>query len=115
MKHDFLDDDWLKQQLAEDHLNDDDFSHSVMQKIGEQRQASYWYLYLLSAAILASLGYLVIALLGSIFTAVPFERPVLFDTEWTNLLNGSQVDPVTVFLVVLAFAIIWSLEEFDLL
>lgn len=115
MKHDFLDDDWLKEQLAEEHLNDNDFSHSTMQLIREQSQLIPWYIHIFTGVIVCSLGYLVINLLLPLFTDVPINKPALIDIQWLNLFNDNQVDPISVVAIVLTFALIWSIEELDLL
>ena len=115
MKHNFLDDDWLKKQLTEEHLNDDNFSHSTMQKIDEQRQTTPWYIHVFSGAIICSLSYLVINLLLSLFTDTPIEKTPLIDIQVSNLFNGIEVNLISVVVIVLAFALIWSIEELDLL
>jgi len=115
MKDDFLNDDWLTEQLTEEPLSDDSFSYLTMQIIDEQHQPTPWYLYIFSTAIVCSLGYLVINLLLSIFTDTALEKPALINMQWSSLLNDIQVDPVSAAVMVLAFALIWSIEEFDLL
>jgi uncharacterized BrkB/YihY/UPF0761 family membrane protein len=115
MKHDFLNDDWLKEQLHEEHLEDDNFSHAVMQKVSEQQQNTPWYLYAFSSALICAFGYLIVNLLLSLLTDAPIEKPTLIDIQWSTITNGFAVAPISIIVITLAFALIWSIEEYDLL
>ncbi|MCJ8319720.1 MAG: hypothetical protein MJK12_08800 [Colwellia sp.] len=115
MKDDFLNDDWLTDQLTEEQLDDDNFSLSTMQLINQQGQATSWYIYAFSAAIVCSLGYLAINVLLALFTDAPIAKPAIIDMQWATIFEHIQVAPISVAVVALTFALIWSIEEFDLL
>jgi len=115
MKDDFLDDDWLTEQLTENQLSDENFSQSTMHLIAQQDKSTPWYIYVFFTAIICSLAYLGIKLLLLLFSNAPIAKPAIINMQWAAIFEGIQIAPISIVVVVLAFALIWSIEEFDLL
>ena len=60
MKNDFLDDDWLKEELSDEYINDDDFSFSVVKKITLHEGKSKRNFYAVLVTMITLFGFLFI-------------------------------------------------------
>lgn len=110
MKNDFLNDDWLKEELSDEYINDDNFSFSVVKKIELHETNSKRNFY---AALVA-----MIALFGFVF--IPDLMMISAENSVSILVNEQQMLPfmemelIGLIVILLSFALIWSFEDFDL-
>jgi hypothetical protein len=111
MKNDFLDDEWLKDELSDEYINDDDFSFSVVKKIELHQTNSKRKFY----AVLIAM----ITLFGLLF--IPDLMTISAENSTSILVNEQQMLPfmemelMGLFVILLSFALIWSFEDFDLI
>ena len=123
MKNDFLDDDWLKEELSDEYIHDDEFSLSVLKKIkhnesksqSERNSKSTRNFYLMLTAMVAIISFLFIPDLMTLS---------LESAEFLSLLdavNEQQKSPfmpmefIGLAVICLSFILVWSFEDYDLI
>jgi len=111
MKNDFLDDEWLKDELSDEYINDDDFSCSVVKKIALHETKSKRNFYATLLVMITLFGCLFIPDLIMILT----EHSTSILVSEQKILPFMQLEYMGVFAVLLSFILIWSFEEFDLI
>jgi len=100
MKDDFLNDDWLKQQLKEEHIDNDDFTDIVLSKIKQTQHHQKVFNY---------------SLLGCAFLVVGYFLITLLSTTNDDFLTAISTDESICFGATIAMlALILSLEELEL-
>jgi len=122
MKNDFLDDDWLKEELSDDYIDDDDFSLSVMKKVqhneGKSESKNKRNFYLMLTVMVAMIGFLFIPDLMTLSLESVESASLL------SLLNSANEQQKSSFMLMefiglavicLSFILIWSCEDFDLI
>jgi len=128
MKNDFLDDDWLKEELSDDYIDDDAFSLSVMKKVrhneGKSESKNKRNFYLMLTAMVAIIGFLFIPdlltlSLESVESVESVESAGLFSLfDAVNIQQKSSfmlMEFIGLAVVCLSFILIWSCEDFDLI
>jgi len=121
MKNDFLDDDWLKDELSDDYIDDDDFSVSVVKKITFHERKSKRNFYFLLAALLTITSFLLIPDLIMLFTEGASSLEGLVSFSLFDSVNGHknssfmQMEFIGLCVILLSFVMIWSCEDFDLI
>jgi hypothetical protein len=127
MKNDFLDDDWLKEELLDEYIHDDDddFSFSVLKKIqqreSENESKNKRNFYLMLTAMVAIISFLFIPDLMtlSLESAGSAEGAGLFSL--LDSVNEQQKPPfmpmefIGLAVICLSFILVWSFEDFDLI
>jgi len=111
MKNDFLDDDWLKDELLDEYINDDDFSFSVVKKIELHETKSKVAFYAALFLAITLFGFLFLADLMMMFSGNSAET--LANAQ--KILPFMQMEYVGIFVILLSFVLIWSFEDFDLI
>jgi len=111
MKNDFLDDEWLKDELSDEYINDDDFSFSVVKKIALHETKSKRNFYATLVVMITLFSCLFIPDLIMIFT----EHSTSILVSEQKILPFMQLEYMGVFAILLSFILIWSFEEFDLI
>ena len=114
MKNDFLDDDWLKEELSDEYIHDDDFSFSVVKKIqlNESKQKRHFYIIL--AAMFALTSFLFIPDLMMIYGETPASLSLIGSTTQQQS-PFMQMELIGLGVILLSFILIWSFEDFDLI
>jgi len=122
MKNDFLDDDWLKEELSDDYIDDDDFSLSVMKKVrhneGVSESKNKRNFYLMLTAMVGIIGFLFIPDLMtlSLESAEGAGLFSLFDAANEQQKSSFMlIEFIGLAVVCLSFILIWSCEDFDLI
>lgn len=111
MKNDFLDDEWLKEELSDEYINDDDFSFSVVKKIALHENNSKRKFYAVLVAMITLFGFLFIPDLMTISAGNP--TSVLVNEQ--QMLPFMEMELIGLFVILLSFVLIWSFEDFDLI
>ena len=111
MKNDFLDDDWLKEELSDEYINDDDFCFSVVKKIALHEGKSKRNFYAVLATMITLFGFLFIPDLMMIYA----EGSTSLLMSDQNILPFMQIEYLGIFVILLSFILIWSFEDFDLI
>lgn len=111
MKNNFLDDDWLKEELTEEYIDDDNFSFSVVKKIEQHENINNRYFYLVIAFIITIIGYFLIPE----FMVLLSEPLALFSDNQNQIMPMSQIELIGGIAILLIFILIWSFESFDLI
>jgi len=100
MKNDFLNDDWLKQQLKEEDIDNDDFTDIVLSKVKQTQHQQKAFNYSLLGCAFLMITYFLITLLSTtndtFLTAISTNESICFGATITML------------------ALILSLEELEL-
>jgi hypothetical protein len=120
MKNDFLDDDWLKEELADEYISDDDFSFSVIKKIqaNESESKSKRNFYAILTAMIAIISFLFIPDLMTLSAegAAGSASFALLDLVSEQQKSPfMQIEFIGLCVICLSFILIWSFEDFDLI
>ncbi|NQZ22566.1 MAG: hypothetical protein HRT53_10960 [Colwellia sp.] len=111
MKNDFHNDDWLKEQLSDEYINDDDFSFSVVKKIAWHETKSKRIFYAVLLVMITLFSFLFIPDLMMIIAGNSTSRLV----SAQQFLPFMQMEYIGIFVILLSFALIWSFENSDLI
>jgi hypothetical protein len=111
MKNDFLDDDWLKEELTDEYIHDDDFSFTVVKKIAIDERKSKRNFYLLLVALLTIISCLFIPDLMTISA----QDSMMFAASEQSVMSFMQMEFIGLCVICLSFILIWSFEDFDLI
>ena len=111
MRNDFLNDDWLKEELADEDINDDDFSFSVIKKIELNKKKDKTMTYVMLAAMITLFSFLFIPDLMMIAA----ENAISFSVSEQQIVPFLQMEFIGLLLICLIFIMIWSFEDFDLI
>ncbi len=111
MKNDFLNDDWLKNELSDEYINDDNFSFSVVKKIELHETKSKRKFYAVLVVMIALFGFLFIPDLMMISAG----NSTSFLVNEQKMLPFMQIEYMGIFVILLSFILIWSFEDFDLI
>lgn len=120
MKNDFLNDDWLKEELAEEHLNNDNFSMSVMEQIQQQqstkKNTTNRSLFTILTLVAIGVAYLLfqpfVTLLANSNVNTATE---LFSIHPQQFIAFTNSEITGLFAFILIFILTWSFEDFDLI
>ena len=110
MKNDFLNDDWLKEELSDEYINDDNFSFSVVKQIALHETKSKRKFYAVLVFMITLFGFLFIPDLMTIST----ENPTSLLVNEQQMLPFMEMELMGLFVILLSFVLIWSFEDFDL-
>jgi len=110
MKNDFLNDDWLKEELSDEYINDDNFSFSVVKKIELHETNSKRNFYAALVAMIALFGFVFIPDLMMISA----ENAVSILVNKQQMLPFMEMELIGLIVILLSFVLIWSFENFDL-
>lgn len=114
MENDFLDDDWLKEELSDEYIHDDDFSFSVVKKIQLNESTQKRYFYIILTAMVAITSLLFIPGLMMIYGETPTSLSLIGSTPQQQS-SFRQVELIGLGVILLSFILIWSFEDFDLI
>ena len=114
MKNDFLNDNWLKEELLDEYIQDDGFSFFVVKKIqlNESRQKRYFYIIL--TAMVAITSFLFIPDLMMIYGETPTSLSLISSTTQQQS-PFRQIEFFGLSVILLSIILIWSFEDFDLI
>ena len=115
MKNDFLDDDWLKEELSDEYIHDDDFSFSVVKKIQLHERQSKRNFYIMLAVMIGVISFLFIPEL-MVMSAQGSGSFLLVDSlVEQQKLSFTLMELMGLGVIFLSFILIWSFEDFDLI
>lgn len=115
MKNEFLDDEWLKEQLSDEYIHDDDFSVSVVEKIQFNESDNKRSFYLQLTAIAAIICFLFIPELITVFAEGSASISFLGSINDLQKILLIPMEFIGLCVFCLSFILIWSFEDFDLI
>jgi hypothetical protein len=115
MKNDFLDDDWLKEELSDEYINDDDFSFSVVKKIQLHESKSNRNFYFMLTTMLAIISFLFIPDLMTVAAEGSASLSLLDSVNTQQKSPFMPMEFIGLAVICLSFILIWSFEDFDLI
>tara|TARA_B100000809_G_C14641968_1_gene352594 strand:+ start:73 stop:420 length:348 start_codon:yes stop_codon:yes gene_type:complete len=115
MKNNFLDDDWLKEELSDEYIHDDDFSFSVVKKIQLNESQSKKNFYIILTAIIAITSFLFIPDLMIMSLQGSGSFLLLGSVNEQQKLSFTLMEFMGLGVIFLSFILIWSFEDFDLI
>jgi hypothetical protein len=113
MKNDFLDDDWLKEELSDEYIHNDDFSFSVVKKIQLHESQSKRNFYVILTFMIGVISFLFIPEL--MVMSVEGSSSLLGAVNEQKTLPFMQMEFIGIGVIFLSFILIWSFEDFDLI
>ena len=114
MKNDFFDDNWLKEELSDEYIHDDDFSFSVVKKLRRIESRSKRNFYILLAVMIGIITFLFIPDLMMIY-AEDSPSLSLLGSATQQKTPSTAIEFVGLAVIFLSFILIWSFEDFDLI
>ena len=115
MKNDFLDDNWLKEELSDEYIHDDDFSFSVVKKIQFNERQSKRNFCVILAVIIGVISYLFIPDLMMISAEGSAQLSLLGSVNEQQQSPFMQMEFIGIGVIFMSFILIWTFEDFDLI